>query len=226
MRFLLCGKCGDVKPIYCFVPVGNRGYSICYECKIQSVTPTGGKKYREEWSRIKYLENTGDIALLEQYMRGKGITAMQTDIENSEAKTIDRERKILVREIKKEEKRVEIEKQKEERRANKERQKEKRRLEKEGHKEYILGILPIEYGFVYIIRNTKNWHKIGMTINLDQRFSSLRRKYGNFDVIHTIETFDMRNLEWGLHTKYREKCIYGEWFNLSPDDLDYLRSLR
>lgn len=78
-------------------------------------------------------------------------------------------------------------------------------------------------GFVYILKVGKHY-KIGQSINPQRRARELAAGLP-FDLIHTIGTEDMSRLEIELHTKFEEKCISGEWFELEAEDIEWLKTL-
>jgi Meiotically Up-regulated Gene 113 (MUG113) protein len=82
-------------------------------------------------------------------------------------------------------------------------------------------------GYVYVLRQVNGTHyKIGHTSNPDKRKHTFDVKLPfavEFDVL--IATDDRYQLERDLHTRYADKRVNGEWFNLSDDDLEDLRGL-
>ena len=80
-------------------------------------------------------------------------------------------------------------------------------------------------GIVYLIE-TELGYKIGQTKKAAQRTNSVLRSIpGKGRVIHTIETPDRIGLEKRLHIKYSHKKIKGEWFKLTPEDIQYIKSI-
>jgi hypothetical protein len=74
-------------------------------------------------------------------------------------------------------------------------------------------------GFVYLIRCGK-FHKIGKTINMENRFKQISRKLPyKIILIHSKETNNMSKLEAYWHDYFRERKINGEWFHLSKIDI-------
>jgi len=82
-------------------------------------------------------------------------------------------------------------------------------------------------GYVYLLKmvNGSFW-KIGRTSNPDNRLKTFNVKLP-FDVEfdHLIKTENMYYLESMLHTRFSKQRAGGEWFNLSQDDVDYIKSL-
>ena len=83
-------------------------------------------------------------------------------------------------------------------------------------------------GFVYFLRSDDGLHKIGRAVDVDARVRSIAA-FVPFavQVVHTIRTDNMVRLERGLHRAYESagKRVNGEWFRLTDDDVDLLRSL-
>lgn len=85
-------------------------------------------------------------------------------------------------------------------------------------------------GYVYVIHSSLGQHKIGFTKDPHKRMASFIRGFTakmpvELTMIHTIKTDDMRRLESELHTRFQSKRNKGEWFDLTDDDLAYLKSL-
>lgn len=83
-----------------------------------------------------------------------------------------------------------------------------------------------KHGFVYLLQSVTGAYKIGFTANPKSRLRTFNVKLP-FEVsyIALIETRDCAQLETDLHSMFANKRINGEWFNLSPDDVDYIKGL-
>lgn len=80
-------------------------------------------------------------------------------------------------------------------------------------------------GYVYIIRAETGEYKIGRTKNIDQRMQFFGVKLPfDFDVVHVIPTHDMFKTEKVLHGIYDYARCNGEWFNLTDNDIEYLKA--
>ncbi len=81
-------------------------------------------------------------------------------------------------------------------------------------------------GYVYLLKSDTGHYKIGRTIDPSSRSKTFGIQLP-FDVtfICTIKTDNMYGLESELHQKFSKKRINGEWFNLSTEDIDYMKSL-
>lgn len=81
-------------------------------------------------------------------------------------------------------------------------------------------------GWVYLLHSVDGLYKIGRTIDPNNRLRTFSVKLP-FDVKydHLIKCNDMYALETRLHHKYADKRIKGEWFNLSPEDVEYIKTL-
>jgi hypothetical protein len=81
-------------------------------------------------------------------------------------------------------------------------------------------------GYVYLIKSPTGAYKIGKTKNPKDRMRMFHIKVPfEIEIEHLVEVEDMQKLERGLHTMFRTKRINGEWFNLSEDDVQYIKSL-
>lgn len=82
-------------------------------------------------------------------------------------------------------------------------------------------------GFVYVAWSGSGpVYKIGMTGNLKQRMKGLKHQFPSiegYDIV--IHSTDMWFLEKTLHAKYHENRIENEWFVLTDQDIDDIRSI-
>jgi hypothetical protein len=79
-------------------------------------------------------------------------------------------------------------------------------------------------GIVYLIREEHGAVKIGKTINLEQRFSTLAAQVPyDLELLLAIESDDIHALEAELHRRYAASRINGEWFRLSEEELEEIR---
>lgn len=82
------------------------------------------------------------------------------------------------------------------------------------------------WGYVYLLQSPTSAYKIGRTNNPKSR----RRTFGvklpfEVEYIVVIETDNMFELERTLHARFDDKRVNGEWFDLSADDVEYIKSL-
>lgn len=82
-------------------------------------------------------------------------------------------------------------------------------------------------GYVYLLNEVNGDHyKIGRTVNPKSRLKTFSVKLPykvEFEAV--IETDDMYSLEAQLHHRFADKRVDGEWFDLTPDDVSYIKSL-
>lgn len=83
-------------------------------------------------------------------------------------------------------------------------------------------------GFIYLIRelDITGYCKIGMTASWHER----KRVFGiqlpfRWEMLHLFETANMQEAEMRLHVMFAEKQARGEWFDLSDEDIDYIKSI-
>ena len=81
-------------------------------------------------------------------------------------------------------------------------------------------------GYVYLIQSPTGKHKIGRTVNPADRMRTFTVKLP-FEVAYVcvIATEDMYALERTLHRKFKNQRVNGEWFDLSADDIEYIKGL-
>ena len=41
--------------------------------------------------------------------------------------------------------------------------------------------------------------------------------------MHQVRTKDMHRLEQDLHARFADKCIAGEWFQLTAEDIEWIQ---
>lgn len=81
-------------------------------------------------------------------------------------------------------------------------------------------------GFVYLLRSASGYYKIGRSKNPYDRLTTFEVKLPfEVEYEHLIETTDMYQLEKELHRHFADKRVNGEWFELTPEDVAYIKSL-
>lgn len=80
-------------------------------------------------------------------------------------------------------------------------------------------------GYVYLVE-CNFAYKIGIAKNVEQRIQNMQTAAPDeITLLCTISTDDMNGLEKELHTKFKDKRRIGEWFDLSPEDVEYIKGL-
>lgn len=81
-------------------------------------------------------------------------------------------------------------------------------------------------GYIYLLQSSTGAYKIGRTKNPDNRLATFGVLLP-FEVEYAclIATEDMHSLERSLHGMFASQRINGEWFALSPADVDYIKGL-
>lgn len=79
-------------------------------------------------------------------------------------------------------------------------------------------------GFVYFLKADNNLVKIGKTKRLDERIHhfSVKLPYQT-QLIHSISTSNMDQLERHFHKVFVQKRKHGEWFELSEEDITSIK---
>lgn len=81
-------------------------------------------------------------------------------------------------------------------------------------------------GYVYLIQSPTGAYKIGRTVNPSNRLKTFTVKLPfEIELLATIQTPDMYQLESELHNRFVDKRVNGEWYALSPADVEYIKSL-
>ncbi len=82
-------------------------------------------------------------------------------------------------------------------------------------------------GYVYVIGSPEsNIYKIGVAADPVRRLAQLKTAHhDNLELIISILTDDAYDLEARLHDLFIDKRVRGEWFDLTRDDLTYIRDV-
>lgn len=81
-------------------------------------------------------------------------------------------------------------------------------------------------GTIYLIGPANDLYKIGCTTNLSNRLRNLQTAASTvLTLVHSFAVDDMGRAEKYLHTRFAHLRSHGEWFALSPDDVQWISSL-
>lgn len=81
-------------------------------------------------------------------------------------------------------------------------------------------------GYVYLLQSTTGAYKIGRSINPHNRLKTFEVKLPfEVEYVCVIATDSMVALEAALHGRFADKRVNGEWFALTPDDVEYIKGL-
>jgi len=82
-------------------------------------------------------------------------------------------------------------------------------------------------GYIYLIRSMTGYYKIGKSKEPERRIKSLGVQLPfAIEPVAIIETDNMRKLERELHQKFDDQRGDGEWFALTPGDVQYIKGLQ
>jgi len=78
-------------------------------------------------------------------------------------------------------------------------------------------------GYIYVIKSL-HLYKIGRSKYLNKRIKAYKL-YNPFGIetIYSVRVKDHERVERLLHTKYKDKRVSGEWFELKEEDLETLK---
>lgn len=80
-------------------------------------------------------------------------------------------------------------------------------------------------GFVYILHSGGSF-KIGRTNDLGKRITQISPIMPHpVELVHSIKSEDCLELESRLHEHFSSKRLNGEWFALTQEDVEYIKSL-
>lgn len=82
-------------------------------------------------------------------------------------------------------------------------------------------------GFLYLVKSDRGYYKIGKTKNPDDR----QRTFGvqlpfEVEFVHVIESDAYHWAEEQLHARFSGQRIKGEWFDLTEEDVAWIKSLK
>lgn len=81
-------------------------------------------------------------------------------------------------------------------------------------------------GYIYLIKSEDGSYKIGKSKNPHTRHKNLSTKFAyQTTLIHTIQASNMERSEKYLHEKFKDIRLNGEWFALTPEDVQWICSL-
>jgi hypothetical protein len=84
-----------------------------------------------------------------------------------------------------------------------------------------------EHGHVYLIHSENGLHKIGKARVVSKRLESFNTAYPDkLTLIHSFESYGYSDAEAVLHFRYNEKNVHGEWFQLTQEDIDDIKSIK
>jgi hypothetical protein len=80
-------------------------------------------------------------------------------------------------------------------------------------------------GYVYLLGSPEGYCKIGRTINLNSRLHSIGLQLPfKVELLHTIKVSDPVKAERFLHLKFKDCRANGEWFLLSVEQINWIKS--
>ena len=81
-------------------------------------------------------------------------------------------------------------------------------------------------GFVYLLKSPSGFYKIGRTKSPEDRLRTFSVKLPfEVEFEHITECQDMYYLEKTLHKRFADNRVNGEWFDLTADDVAYIKSI-
>lgn len=80
-------------------------------------------------------------------------------------------------------------------------------------------------GYVYLLGSPEGYCKIGRTVNLTSRLLAIGLQLPfKIELLHSIQVSDPVRAERFLHSKFAHCRANGEWFLLSVDDINWIKS--
>jgi hypothetical protein len=82
-------------------------------------------------------------------------------------------------------------------------------------------------GYVYLLKSDSGLYKISRTSKIADRVSWFTTKLPfKVELIHSFKCENMVETERQLHERFSDKQHTGEWFNLSDEDVEYIKGLK
>lgn len=83
--------------------------------------------------------------------------------------------------------------------------------------------------YVYLIKASNGYYKIGISCIPNKRFRELQRDASiwaiTLELVHLIQTNKAYILEQSFHKRFAKQRVIGEWFLLTPLDVEWLQAL-
>jgi hypothetical protein len=77
---------------------------------------------------------------------------------------------------------------------------------------------------VYLLETEHGYHKIGVARDVERRAREIQSGMPfKVKVVHSFRSANAREAEFALHMRFNAKRRSGEWFELSPDDVAYVK---
>jgi len=85
----------------------------------------------------------------------------------------------------------------------------------------------IKIGEVYLIRGENGRHKIGYSKDAENRAKTLSlSSCEKHELVHKFKCKNPNKRESELHKHFSDKRCHSEWFDLSEDDVEYIKSFK
>lgn len=85
-----------------------------------------------------------------------------------------------------------------------------------------------ERDYVYIIKASNGYYKIGISFDPLERLKELQRQAAvwavDLELVHIIASNNAYALEQFFHRRFAEQRVKGEWFLLTAHDIEWLQS--
>ena len=82
-------------------------------------------------------------------------------------------------------------------------------------------------GFVYLIMAENGLYKIGKAKDLKKRLSPFSVEFPmKWELIYSFKSENYDAAEINLHSQFHDKREVGEWFRLSAEDVEYIKSIK
>lgn len=81
-------------------------------------------------------------------------------------------------------------------------------------------------GYIYVLRADNGLYKIGRSVNIDGRIKRLETVLPyELELVCAVKAKDYITTEAKLHQVFADKCVKGEWFQLTEADIEYIKGL-
>lgn len=82
-------------------------------------------------------------------------------------------------------------------------------------------------GYVYLLKSSSGFYKIGRAQNPTNRLKTFTVKMPfEVEYEHLLKTNNPKDLEQFFHKRFADKRVNGEWFALTPSDIEFIKSYK
>jgi len=101
---------------------------------------------------------------------------------------------------------------------------EKEQWKQSCRKKPLQANIPSRRGYIYFVQDGEGRVKIGKTINMSKRIREYTKLPTEPIILHTFESENYSDAEILVHNRYADQRLRGEWFDLTKEDIEFIKS--